>query len=432
MTQSKLDSDGSLYCALASNSVSFGADGHSRPCCAIDTYAWNYQDYLALDTSNITEWFNNIDMIQVRTELNHGKWPAPCKLCKIREESGQPSTRQIFNKTLFDLEQETSRPWRDHRDEIPDMENIFLLDVTVGNKCNSSCLMCNPSASDMWQKEQEEVHQRKIGWVCDNWLNDDNAIELVKKLPNLRAIQFVGGEPTINKPHLEMLEYLVETGRSKHITLGYVVNLTAITRGLVALWENFSQKYITISVDGLGPVNEYIRYPFTWDKVNRGLNRIIDQANKSGDYMIGLSHTVVSLNILQLDQILNWWEDLLASSEIFIPGLPHVQCVTSPSHFDPVYMPEEMKAECRKTLERLASTMSERGLLHKYQSVINNIESNILNVKPPEADRIVEWMTMQDFCEKLDRHRGRDIFEYLPYMKNYWLDTDMDLVRIIP
>ncbi len=426
------DSDGTLYCALASNSVSFGANGHARPCCAIDTNAWSYNDYLTNNASNLDDWYNNIDLVQVRTELNYGRWPDACKLCRIREESGQPSTRQVFNKTLFDLEQKTERAWRDHRDEITDFDNIFLLDVTVGNKCNSSCLMCNPSASDMWQKEQEEILGRKIDWHGNNWLDEDNAVEIVKKLPNLRALQFVGGEPTVNKPHLEMLEYLVETGRSKDITLGYVVNLTAITEKLVDLWNHFDKKYITISVDGLGPVNEYIRYPFSWDKVTRGLDRIIKQAHTHGNYNIGLSHTVISLNILRLDEILEWWEDKIASSDIFIPGLPHVQCVTTPSHFDPVYMPEAMKEQCRQTLDRFASTMEARGLLHKYMPVINNIKNNILDVSHPESERIVEWMTMQDFCEKTDKHRGRNIFDYLPYMKEHWLDTDMDLVRFVP
>lgn len=431
MTDTKVDSDGTLYCALASNSVSFGGTGHARPCCAIDTYSWPYEDYLDSDAGNMSEWFNNVNLVKVRTELNHGRWPEVCKLCKIREESGQPSTRQIFNKTLFDLEQKTERPWRDHRDEITDFDNIFLLDVTVGNKCNSSCLMCNPSASDMWQKEQEEIHGKKMHWVGENWLNNDNAVELVKKLPNLRAIQFVGGEPTVNKPHLEMLEYLVETGRSKDITLGYVVNLTAITQNLVDLWSNFAEKYITISVDGIGPVNEYIRYPFTWDKVNRGFDRIKRQAEKDGNYMIGLSHTVISLNILKLDEILTWWEDQIHENYSFIQTLPHVQCVTSPSYFDPVYMPSDMKAECKNTLEKLSQEMEKRGQLHKYQSVINNIENNILSVEIPEDKRLVEWMTMQDFCEKTDIHRDRNVFDYLPYMRDYWLNTDLDLVRII-
>jgi len=418
----------SLYCALASNSVSFGSDGHSRPCCAIDTHYWSYTHHLADDISNFDEWYNNEDLVKVREDLNNGVWNPICNLCKIREEAGQPSTRQIFNHTLSEIEERTGRSWENPESVITNYDNIFLLDITVGNKCNSSCLMCNPSASDMWKKEQETITGEPILWYEKNWFNEANALQLVDKLPNLRAIQFVGGEPTINKDHIAMLEKLVATGRSKDITLGYVVNLTAISESLIDLWSQFGTKHITVSIDGLGPVNEYIRYPFTWDKVNRGLERIKAQALKHKDYHIGLSLTVIPLNILSLDETLLWWEEQAQAHPHMLKSIPHVQCVNNPTYFDPVYMPDNMKAECQKTMDRLAEKMKAIGLEGKYDSVIENIQNNIIDKQVPEEDRIREWTHMQNFCLSLDKHRDRDIFEYLPFMKNYWLD---DIVRIV-
>lgn len=409
-----------LYCALASNSVSFGSNGHSRPCCAIDTHHWQYHHILDPEASNLVDWFNNPSMTKVREDLNNGVWSPTCNLCKIREEAGQPSTRQIFNNTLQKVEEKTGRSWRDTRSNITDFDKIFLLDITVGNKCNSACLMCNPSASDIWQREQEEITGQSITWHSHNWYNEKNALELIDKLPNLTAIQFVGGEPTINKDHVVMLEKLVETGRSKDISLGYVVNLTAISQDLTDLWANFATKHITISVDGLGPVNEYIRYPFTWDKVLRGLERIKKKSLEKGDYSIGLSHTVIPLNILKLDELLSWWEDQVKSNPHFLRSLPHVQCVNNPTYFDPMIMPANMKEECEKTLQRLESNMKERGLEGKYDSVVANIRKNIINTMIDETRRKERWEEMKDFCLKLDKHRGRDIFKYLPFMRNYW------------
>lgn len=370
-------------------------------------------------------------MTNVRENLNQGKWVPTCNLCKIREEAGQPSTRQIFNHTLSKLEEETGRSWRDERSSITSYENIFLLDITVGNKCNSACLMCNPSASDIWKREQEEVTGQKITWYDKNWYDEENALALIDKLPNLRAIQFVGGEPTINKDHITMLEKLVETGRSKDITLGYVVNLTAISENLIELWSKFSTKHITVSIDGLGPINEYIRYPFTWNKVIRGLEKIKKKALERGDYHIGLSHTVIPLNILSLDETLLWWEDQVQSHPHMLKSIPHVQCVNNPTYFDPVYMSLEMKKECENTLRRLDEKMKARGLDGKYDSVIANIQNNIINVHPDEEIRINEWKKMQAFCQRLDVHRDRNIFQYLPYMKKYWIDMDIETIRII-
>lgn len=421
----------SLYCALASNSISFGSNGHSRPCCAINTHKWDYSHKLSHNADNLESWFNNPSMVDVRNTLNQGEWHPSCSMCKIREQAGQPSTREIFNQTLSEIEVKSKRSWKTSDSVIDYFNNIFLLDITVGNKCNSSCLMCNPSASDMWMKEQEEIQGEKLNWNTNNWYNKENSLALIDKLPNLKAIQFVGGEPTVNKDHIVMLEKLVESGRSKDITLGYVVNLTAISPLLIDLWDKFSTKHITVSIDGLGKVNEYIRYPFTWDKVLRGFERIKKQAALKKDYHIGLSHTVIPLNILFLDNMLDWWEEQSANHDRILDSIPHVQCVDNPAHFDPKYMPHNMKAECNKTLDRLAKKMQARGLEGKYDSVIENITVNILEKTPQESERLKQWKSMQDFCEKLDIHRNRKIFDYLPHMKQYWMDSDIEHVRLL-
>jgi hypothetical protein len=51
----------SLYCALASNSISFGYDGTIRPCCAVDTYFWPGQTRHQLKNyyNDVVKWVNN-------------------------------------------------------------------------------------------------------------------------------------------------------------------------------------------------------------------------------------------------------------------------------------------------------------------------------------------------------------------------------------
>jgi len=56
------------------------------------------------------------------------------------------------------------------------------------------------------------------------------------------------------------LKRLIEQGRSKDITLGYVTNLTGVRDELLELWINCNMKHITVSIDGVGKVNEYQRY----------------------------------------------------------------------------------------------------------------------------------------------------------------------------
>lgn len=413
----------SLYCALASNSISFGYDGTIRPCCAVDTYFWPGQTRHQLKNydNNVVKWFNNDDLVSLRTKLLDGKWDPICNMCRTREQHRQASTRQIFNNTLDSVETRLNKNLHISTANIPDLSNIFLLDITVGNKCNSACLMCNESASSLWKKEQEIITGEKMDWITPNWFTEENIPNLIDNLPNLSAIQFLGGEPTINEPHIFLLKRLIDQGRAKNITLGYVTNLTGVSDELLELWSHFSTKHITISVDGVGPINEYIRYPFSWNKVVSQLDNLKEIAKQHGNYHIGLSHTVISLNLLTLDSLIDWWETQIETNSSILKSLPHIQCVNNPDYFDPIYMPNEMKEKAKDTLQRVIQLSTDRNLGEKYTPAINNILNTVINKQVDTDTQTTKWLEMQKFVTSLDKHRNRNIFDYIPYMKEYWI-----------
>jgi MoaA/NifB/PqqE/SkfB family radical SAM enzyme len=415
-------SDKDLYCSLAFNSISFGPHGGSRPCCAVDTFFWRETDHQLADYNNyLPTWFNNDKMVKLRQDMLQNKWNPICNLCKIREDVGQASTRQIFNHTLSEIEEKTGRSWRTNTAEINDFSNIFLLDVTTGNKCNSACLMCNSSASSLWAKEQQDI--TGTAWLSPNlnWFNEENIAPILDKLVNLKAIQFAGGEPTINDAVMFMLKRLIDQGRSKDITLGFVTNLTGISDEMLEIWNQFSTKHITISIDGVGKVNEYIRYPFTWKKVTNQLDQLKKIAKEHGNYHIGLSHTVTSLNLLTFGDMVKWWETQVQDEGCgILKSLPHVQCVNNPSYFNPVYAPKELKHKTAIMLEQLQEYLKGVNLEEKYLPAIENIRTNVINPKVDEKLRNAHWRRMRDFIEPLDKYRNRNILEYLPYMEEFW------------
>jgi sulfatase maturation enzyme AslB (radical SAM superfamily) len=417
--------DDTLYCALASNSISFGANGSIRPCCAVDTNYWNDRNVkptsVMLQDNSIIKWVNSNALVSLRSKLLNNQWDPICNLCRGRERHGQESTRQIFNNTLQQLENTSNKNLHVYESVLPDLSNIFLLDITVGNTCNSACLMCNASASSLWKKEQEIITGKKINWITPDWFTEEQIPNLIDNLPNLSAIQFLGGEPTINEPHIFLLKRLISQGRAKNITLGYVTNLTGVSDELVELWSHFSTKHITISIDGVGPVNEYIRYPFTWKKVVSQLENLKEISNLQGNYHIGLSHTVISLNLLTLDTLIDWWETQLETNSNMLKSLPHIQCVNNPGYFDPVYMPDEMKEKARETLLRLIKLADDRHLGEKYSSVINHIATSVIYNQVDPKIQLSKWIEMQNFIQSLDKHRNRNIFNYIPYLKEYWI-----------
>jgi len=413
-----------IYCALASNSISFGPTGGSRPCCAVDTHFWKEATHLLGDfDNNIIKWFNNDDMVSLRGNLLAGKWDRACNMCRVREAHGQPSTRQIFNKSFDELEAKTGESLRVTDAVLTDLSKIYMLDITVGSKCNSACLMCNEAASSLWAKEQETITGEHMHWLKPDWFNIQHVPELIDHLPNLSAVNFVGGEPTISDAHIVLLKRLIEQGRAKDISLGYVTNLTGVSDELLELWSHFGTKHVTISVDGVGRVNEYIRYPFSWNKVSSQIEALKNIADSHGNYQIGLSHTVTLFNLTTIDTLLNWWEDQVASSKSVHTYLSHIQCVNNPDFMNPLYMPREMKEVARESLQRVNQMAIDRNLGDKYTSVVNNIINTIIDKEVDEEVRVAKWLQMQDFIIPLDKHRNRNIFDYLPNMKQYWINT---------
>jgi hypothetical protein len=81
-----------------------------------------------------------------------------------------------------------------------------------------------------------------------------------------------------------------------------------------------------------------------------------------------------------------------------------------------------MKDEVRVTLARLEKFIEEKNLVDKYLPVIKNITTNVLDVEVDEEYRRTVWLKMQKFLTNLDKYRGRNIFDYLPYMKKYWIE----------
>lgn len=412
-----------LYCSLAFNSISFGPHGGSRPCCAVDTYFWKETNHQLADYKNyLPTWFNNKEMVKLRQDMLENKWNPICNLCKIREDVGQASTRQIFNHTLSEIEQRTNKSWRTPTAQITDFSNIFLLDVTTGNKCNSACLMCNSSASSLWAKEQQDITGYAWNHANLNWFNEENIAPILDQLTNLKAIQFAGGEPTINDAVMFMLKRLIDQGRSKDITLGFVTNLTGISDEMLEIWNQFSTKHITISIDGVGKVNEYIRYPFTWKKVTNQLEQLKKIAKEKGNYHIGLSHTITSLNLCTFDELVKWWETQVADEGCgILKALPHVQCVNNPSYFNPAYAPIGLKEKTAVMLDELQEYLKTVDLENKYLPAIENIRTNVINAKVDEKIRLAHWKRMKNFVEPLDKYRDRNIFDYLPYMKEFWV-----------
>jgi hypothetical protein len=79
-----------------------------------------------------------------------------------------------------------------------------------------------------------------------------------------------------------------------------------------------------------------------------------------------------------------------------------------------------MKQAVTTMLDNLESKYETTGLLSKYKPAIDNIRTNVCNKDIADDVQQEMWNKMKKFIEPLDKYRKRNIFDYLPYMKEFY------------
>ena len=326
-----------IYCAQAFGSAAINSSGEYISCCNIRSNEWEYATYKdpSIKELDPKDRINLENLRKVRRELIDGVWPKACENCRVAESNGVQSMRTIWNKELGHVDIPAN--------EYIDPNDVRYLDLTFSTKCNSKCMTCNYSASDFWEDEYNYIWKTNETVTDRVNIKDEQADKFVTQFPNVERISFIGGEPTISDEHVSYLRKLIETGRSNKIKISYVTNLTGVNEELVELWKHFKQVHVAVSVDGYGIVNEYIRYPFKWPKVESNIRKlfqmVVDSHNgvTETNFSVSLSCTVSLFNAIQCFDLLDFWFRLTTeyrNSEHSLTGGTgcFVNCVNNPEY----------------------------------------------------------------------------------------------------
>ena len=392
-----------IHCALAFGSASIDGRGY-KPCCNIRSNSWKRD----------ADDFNHANLIEIRNQLIEGDWPKACYNCKESEEASNTSMRTIWNKSLKDYDIPIT--------PIVDPNNVYYLDLTFSNKCNSKCITCSPDLSNQWGDEYKAIwktdhqpigHKNPIDHLSI-YIDEDDAIDIYNTYPNVERIAFVGGEPTIMEEHTLFCQQLIDGDRAKNITLAYVSNLTGITNNLIEMWTHFKEIHISLSIDGYGKVNDYIRYPFKWSKIEKNTRLLFDlQKKEPHRYYLNLSHTVSVFNIIQSPKLLNWWEDLRIEYGFAKNMGPAVflNQVTEPVHAKTNIISLEYRARAIQEVEELRLKVSDDHHPCLWLSQIDILHSWLIE---PQRAPMNTVKRLHQLITGSDEYRNRKLKDYIP------------------
>ena len=299
-------------CMLPWISIETSPIGTARPCC-LATEEIYYHDPVDdkkvkynLKEHTLEEIYNSRYMQLLRRDFLYGQKPETCQRCWDEEAAGRTSKR--INSRLRLKEYYDNVDWNNL---IPNQ--LWFIDLKLGNICNLKCRICGSWSSSKWAKEEIDYIpgiDRKThlaykflqdgAWPRETEVFWDNLKTL---LPNIKYFEFTGGEPFLIEQHFELLRYAVEQGYSKNIDIHYNTNGTVFPEQ-AELWANFKHVEIAFSIDNVGDRFEYERYGAEWNLVQENIAKFTEM--RSNKISTQLCTTMNVQNVYYLPELCDW------------------------------------------------------------------------------------------------------------------------------
>ena len=362
------------------------------PCCA-------YTGPIKVNSKK--QYWSSEQLQNIQTNMLNNVRDPGCNICWKKEDRGYSSLRQHSNQI-----------YEDHIADIKQnkkIDNPFYLDLRLGNLCNLKCRMCT-----------SEWSSQIAGEILDNpnedWINtpkqkvielDNDTWELLDQwIPYVRRVFMTGGEPTIIKRNLDYINKIITSGHSSNVELIFTTNATNINQNFVEIGKHFKSVSYNVSIDAVGELANYIRYPSNWQTINDNLKKI-----GSG---VSLNTTIQWLNMTRLNEIFNFIENC----DIPFGGI-WFQLVTDPYYLDPIYAPTFMKEKC---IADITSFLESEFLnQEKYNNILyGELKQSLQQVKAFLTTNLNNVKHTEEFLKRmeiLDRLRGQKLFTVLPELK---------------
>lgn len=440
------------FCILPWIHLSTRPNGHLRLCCtanASSAGATNDKVYggevgilknrsgkpANLNHTDLLTAWNDEYMRGVRRQMLNGEIPPSCSKCFKEEKAGHRSKRN------WETEYWAARTSVDElvKGTSPDgavEPKIRYVDLRLGTKCNLKCIMCSPHDSSLWVGDWRKLHPKiqneslkevmqwsnngKVDGASYDWHIDNPNFweQLFEQLPHIDQLYFAGGEPLIIEAHHWLLEECVRRGYAHKIELRYNSNGVEIPQRVLELWPKFRRVRFHFSIDSIGDMNSYIRYPSKWKTIEENL-RLLDETPDSIEVTVACA--VQILNIFYIPEFIEW--KLAQGYKKINPwplgaGLINFHFVYHPAMLNVKVLPAAFKAKVRAKYEAYVAILGERNKdkpefaknsygLPRLMGLVKFMESEDWSNRMPE---------FQEYIQLMDGIRGTDFAATFPEM----------------
>lgn len=366
-------------------------------------------------------------MAGLRTQLLQGETPAICGDCAKMEQHGKVSGRQrqllkvgvrpeYFEKSL------ASSPYRpdfDYSNEHQGLTERQVRDwqIDLGNYCNGACVYCHPESSSTLAQEFKTLgiidEMPARAWSDDPALVEQFVADLAAT-PDLAYLHFIGGETVITPGFRRILQALVDAGLAGRVSIGFTTNLTVWAEPVVDLLRQFQMVNLGMSIESLGSINDYVRYPSQIDHVQAIMARWTTLGQQQG-WLQQLRITPTCLTVHDLSGVYEhaWHNNLAVESCNFLDR---------PEFLRISVLPDVYREQARDSLAKwladhpapeVAQVINTRDPNQVRAQIRQDAESYLdyLDHAADETHRLPDLVT---YLKRLESHRGNSVLDYLP------------------
>ena len=223
------------------------------------------------DFNSLAEMESSPWLATIKKEFADNQWPRECIRCQRTEQENGSSIR--LNAIKFD--------------QLQKQEDYLSVGGVLDNVCNSACLTCNENLSTLIGGLKSKTYP-----IVDNSNKFWNL-----PLNRIVHLDINGGEPSHSKNYKHILANLPKNIKSVRLN----TNCSTVLEELIPLADRGVQITVTVSLDGIGAVHDFVRWPIKWDKFYANLQRYMAMPVKLNTWT-----TVSVLNIDDLPNILEF------------------------------------------------------------------------------------------------------------------------------
>ena len=284
---------------------------------------------------SIKDWFENDPKLnQLREEMvtpgsNLELARVSCKSCIKQEKEYGRSRRQASLKIQSNddgiwagIRKAVNRYKETKTGHIKD--RIFEVQIKAfGNQCNLDCYMCHTydSSTRTTTLNSKELEGQTVMNVWTLKHGNDLKVNSIKGAPlqdiidqiadiapYIYNLKLIGGEPLVMKQYYQLLDAIIKTGHARHMKLKFQTNMSVLGQGKYKITDyirHFQLFEFTVSLDGIGKTDEYIRRRSNWEDIVKNIKAVKQYPN----VQINVNGTISFLSVLRFYELINWFDE---------------------------------------------------------------------------------------------------------------------------